>query len=107
MTCKLPIIFRTQSHGQFKGEVTACFPSLPGTNDSRTFLCYSHVGQHGSASLPWYRDTRPAKPSEYADLLAELRGIYENPHYGEPVELTVYHRITRQHHQARTQELAA
>ena len=73
----LPVIFRADQSGMFENEVTAVFPTLPGTNDIQTFSIYSHAGQRGVGSLGWYRLTRPAKPKEYAQLLAELRGIYE------------------------------
>ncbi len=73
---KLPILFRAERSGPHKGYVTAVFPTLPGTN-AYDFTCYAHLGQHGSARLEWYGTTRPATPAEYADLLRELRGIYE------------------------------
>jgi hypothetical protein len=65
-----PVIFRTERSGYFKGDVTACFPTIPGNPGMAT--CYAHVGQHGSYSWGWYRTTRLATPDEYADLLAEL-----------------------------------
>lgn len=97
---QLPVIFRAERAGEFAGEVTAVFPTLPGTNDSATFTVYAHVGQHSSASLDWYAQTRPATESEAAPLLAELRSIYEtrpaaNPEtYGPPVKLRVCKRIS-------------
>lgn len=97
---KLPIIFRTQKAGDFKGEVTAVFPTIPGTS-GYDVTCYAHIGQHSTGSLEWMRnDTRPATDAERADLLAELRGIYttrpaNRPDiYGEPVELVECERIT-------------
>ena len=37
-------------------------------------VCYSHVGQHSVAAWEYLRyETSPARPEEYADLLAELR----------------------------------
>ena len=41
-------------------------------------MCYQHVGQHGEASLDYYNSTKPATPDEYADLLAELKSIYDD-----------------------------
>ena len=87
---ELPIIFRAERAGDFAGEITAVFPTLPGTNDPATFTIYAHVGQHGSGGRDWYAGTRPATESEAAPLLAELRSIYEtrpasNPEtYGPP-----------------------
>ena len=51
-------------------------------------MSYQHIGQHGEASIEIVRDTEPAKPSEYADLLAELKSrdyepkIYKRLQYG-------------------------
>ena len=53
---------------------------------------YAHVGQHSPCSWKWYRSTPPAKPEEYADLLAELRRIYERG--DDAVTLQVRQRIT-------------
>ena len=41
-------------------------------------MCYQHVGQHGEASLEYYNSLKPASPDEYADLLAELKSIYDD-----------------------------
>ena len=63
-----PVIFK-----KCEGEVTAVFPTLPGAvGDNYTMTCYAHVGQHGIASEAWVRGAKPAKESEYIDLLAEL-----------------------------------
>jgi len=74
---KLPIIFRAERSGDFKGDVTAVFPTEPGTNQF-DFTVYAHVGQHGAGCSEWYRGTRAAKPAEYAPLLRELTGIYDD-----------------------------
>lgn len=71
----VPVLFRAERSGQFKGDVTAVFPCekeyRPGD-----VTCYAHIGQHGACSLQWMlQKTRPAKPSEYAALAAELRQI--------------------------------
>lgn len=73
----LPVIFRAERSGDFKGDVTAVFPTLPHDPAGRFFTVYAHVGQHGAGCLGWYQGTRAAKPEEYVDLLAELRAIYE------------------------------
>jgi hypothetical protein len=53
------------------GEVVAVFPDIW---SGVLVACYAHVGQHGACSREWYYSTRPAKPEEYADLMAELEG---------------------------------
>lgn len=77
---KYLVTFRIERSGEFAGTVTAVFPETYGTHEVEkgNVMCYSHVGQHGEASLRWYNATDIAKPEEYADLLRELRGIYEN-----------------------------
>lgn len=77
---KYLVTFRIERSGKFAGTVTAVFPETYGTYEVEkgNVMCYSHVGQHGEASLRWYNATDIAKPEEYADLLRELRGIYEN-----------------------------
>ncbi len=62
-----PVIFK-----KCEGEVTAVFPTLPGSDDIYTMTCYAHVGQHGIASEAWVRSAKPAKEIEYVDLLQEL-----------------------------------
>lgn len=58
------------------GVVYALFPDEP--SDVRGVYCtvYQHVGQHGQADYQMcVGSSRPAKPEEYADLLAELVDI--------------------------------
>ena len=76
----VPVLFRadrTQRGGAGdRIEITAVFPTLPGTNDPDTMTCYAHVGQHGTCSVDWCRDnTRPAIESEYAPLKSELESL--------------------------------
>lgn len=66
----VPVLFRADKRGQFKDSVTAVFPTLPGSPGMLT--CYAHIGQHGSCSKDWLRDTRAAKPDEFAALKREL-----------------------------------
>lgn len=104
MTCPaLPVIFRSKRENG-SAYVTAVFPTLPGTRDPATFTVYVRVGQHGTGCRNWYLGTRPARPREYADLLAELRRIYEQG--DEPVVLRVVQRITQKHDNARKAALA-
>jgi len=68
----VPVIFRAERSGEFRGQVTACFPTLPGDSDWGTFQAFAHIGQHGSASRAWYQGTRAATEAESASLRAEL-----------------------------------
>jgi len=68
----IPVIFRKS-----EGEVTAVFPTFDEGNG--LVACYAHIGQHGACCRGWYASTKAAKPSEYADLLAELRSIGYRP----------------------------
>ena len=97
----LPVIFRAERSGEFKGQITAVFPTCTADYAGQEFTIYAHYGQHGSGTLPWYRDrTRAARPDEFGELLRELREIYEsgpaaNPEiYGQPVKLQVRQRFT-------------
>ena len=100
----LPVLFRADRSGEHKGEITAVFPTCPGT-DAHDFTVYAHVGQHSSGSFGWYREkTRAAKPSEYAPLLAELRRIYGRE--PDAVTLRVVQRFHPTYHLARKKEMA-
>lgn len=101
----LPVIFRADRSGDFKGAVTAVFPTLPGTSDPWTATCYAHVGQHGTCSRGWYSTTRAATEDESADLLAELRSIYERDDDRDAVRLVIACRWTRHHDDARRADL--
>lgn len=83
----VPVIFRKEKDG----DITAVFPALPASYDA-PMTCYAHIGQHSACSHGWYVTTKPASEAEYADLLAELRRIYEESE--DPVKLTVRKRIT-------------
>lgn len=94
----LPVIFRKERSGEWKGQITAVFPTLPFGYSLRDGLtCY--VGQHSACSFAWYWQTVKAKPEEYADLLNELKAIYENPD-DDPVILKVYQKMTSKHGKA-------
>lgn len=83
----LPVIFR-----MYRGELCAYFPTeewAPGE-----ITCYAHIGQHSGACRTWLRKGRPATVTEYSDLLAELRGIYETSNGPDDpvIKLRVYRR---------------
>jgi hypothetical protein len=98
-----PVLFRlsagekwSKRHGRAmpcwrSAYLTAVFPTIPGSvSDPYSMSCYARVGQHSSCSWEWYRETRPAKPEDYASLKREL----ESAPYG--YRLKVCHRITPQ-----------
>jgi len=104
----LPVIFRAEWNDSPKTgniHITAVFPTLPGNSDPRTFTVYARVGQHSAGSKEWYRSTRPATPEEYADLLAELRGIYERDDDSDAVRLVIAKRFTKHHDASRREAL--
>ena len=69
----MKVAFRFDKRGNFK-EVTAVFPES--NEGGNMYACYAHYGQHGSCCGEWVaEDTKPAKPEQYAPLLAELRAI--------------------------------
>jgi len=92
------VMFRVVKAGQFKGDVDAWFPGLPGTSDYyRDMLTYAHMGQHGSGDIDYMQQkTRNAKPSEYASLKRELESL--GP---EPYKLRVMKKMTRKHFEQR------
>lgn len=104
---KLPVIFRAERSGPFKGDVTAVFPTLPADYAGLQMTCYAHIGQHSGCSFGWYVETRAAHPHEYAALLAELRGIYSREDDEEAVELVVYQRRNEHHRKAYDEAHAA
>jgi len=89
-----PVIFR-----QFpNGEIIALFPAMAGDNNPyKTCGSYMHDGQHGSASADFMLYTRPAKPEQYADLLAELRRIGYD-------DLKIMKRVQYSHFKTRLEE---
>lgn len=87
-----PVIFRADRKD---GSITAVFPTIAGSvGDPSSMSCFAHVGQHSACCLEWYRGTRPAKPTEYAELKREL----ESAPYG--YLLKICRRITPQHCEA-------
>lgn len=97
MTERLPVLFRV-----IRGELLAIFPTLPHDYEGQFYTCYAHVGQHGACSKSFTSAGRLAKPEEYADLLSELRGIYEHKFSGddEIYPLYVVKRTSGAHHKA-------
>lgn len=94
-----PVLFRAERSGDFKGDVTAVFPTLPGTSDPYDCTCYAHIGQHSTCGKDWYFKTRAATPEEYASLKREL----ESAPFG--YRLKIVKRWTQHHDAARRAEL--
>jgi len=70
-----PVIFRKWPKKE-GGDVIALFPTLVGNMDPYTCMSYMQLGQHSSADpQEVVQATEPAKPAEYADLLAELKSV--------------------------------
>lgn len=69
-----PVIFRMEGN---KPQTCVAFFPYSSANHGK-IVCYAHLGQHSEASIHYYGKTRPAKPTQYAELLVELRGIYES-----------------------------
>lgn len=89
-----PVIFRVWKG---RGDVIALFPTIPDDNRGYNVMSYEHVGQHGGASMRTMAEkTRPAKPSEYANLKQELEQI--------GYKLKVYQRETHAMRSARIAE---
>ena len=81
------VVFRKVTTKDFYGEIIAVFPYC-WNKTNRDLTSYQHVGQHGPCDLDFYRNcTKPASQSEYAELLSELRTIYD--------DLVVVHRLPR------------
>ena len=70
------VVFR-KFKGKDGGDIIALFPELnheTGAANRYMVMSYMHIGQHGECDPFMVRDrTVPAKPEEYANLLAELK----------------------------------
>lgn len=65
------------------GSIDAIFPEIPADFTGVSITCYAHIGQHSSCDTEWVQRTQPAKPSEYADLLAELKAYGDGTVYND------------------------
>ena len=61
---------------KLKGEVIAIFPFVKWSDGCVT--SYEHIGQHGACDWLLPYELKNARPSEYADLLAEIKRIYDD-----------------------------
>ena len=68
MSEPIKVVFRKHPDG----DIFALFPEL--SEGGSLCVSYAHIGQHGSADYAYcISRTKPAKPEEYFDLLAELK----------------------------------
>lgn len=67
------VVFRKEKDGN----ILAVFNVIADCNYN--LLSYAHLGQHGGCSYEYYiKETKPAKESEYQELLKELKQIGYN-----------------------------
>lgn len=72
------VVFRKVITKDYYGEIIAVFPCC-WNKTNLDLTSYQHVGQHGPMGLDFYRNcTKPASQSEYAELLSDLRTIYDD-----------------------------
>ncbi len=87
------VVFRVDR----QGIVFALLPELPADNHGGYCTCYEHVGQHSSADyFACVASSRPATPTEYADLANEL----EQRGYGLDIRERVSHAVHDQRRMA-------
>lgn len=60
-------------HPEANDEVFAYWPDVEASPGFK--MCYSRIGQHGSASLEYARESRKATTEEYEELENELLAI--------------------------------
>lgn len=84
-----PVLFRWEGTKRKGRNVVAFFP-YSGANRGR-IVCYAHIGQHAEADHTYLAKTKPATDADAADLLRELRGIYETG--DDAVRLVVKRRL--------------
>ena len=68
-----PVVLRVWRNNN---DIFALFPVLPADNEGYHCTIYQHIGQHEAADYGLcIRMSRPARPKEARELLAELRSI--------------------------------
>ena len=87
---KTDVIFRKDYRGVF-----AMFPYLIATPDGHV-TSYMHVGQHFSADYNYcIMKSKPAKPEEYADLMAELEQVGYNLRIIQKINANKYYKALK------------
>lgn len=59
-------------------DIYAVFPDIEGTKKGNDRLCYSHIGQHSTATLGYIEESQEATMEQAQDLFIELKGIYHD-----------------------------
>ena len=94
---ELIVIFRMEKGNNPFGDPLmetplALFPEINHDRQGKQCVCYAHHGQHMPADYTGtIAETRPAKPSEYKELLQELKSIG----YGKNEKLVIKQRYTK------------
>lgn len=75
---KVKFLIDTENHGNIDEWVYAFFPEEKYNDRPNVFTCYAHVGQHSGCDIGYANGCQEATPEQYADLLNELKQIYDN-----------------------------
>lgn len=70
---KTRVLFKKSTVKDFEGVVIAFFPDAEANQNM--ILSYEHIGQHGEASIEFFRECISASPQEYAELKNELENL--------------------------------
>lgn len=74
---KVKVIFRKAKNPYTnRYDIMAFMPEIEANYGC--IMSYEHIGQHCESSMGYYRSTKKATPEEYAGLLEELRGVYDD-----------------------------
>ncbi len=73
--CRLDVEFYIEKE---TGDIIAYFPTEQWGICDGTFTCYVHLGQHGACHPDYLKECTKADPVQYAELLAELKGLGYN-----------------------------
>ena len=67
---KVDFVIEPSENADLDDDVLAVFPELEGSPNE--YLCYRHLGQHGSASPDYYKSLNKATKEQYMPLYNEL-----------------------------------
>jgi hypothetical protein len=95
----IPVIFRVERSGPFKGVVTAVLPTMPATPNQAEFTTFDLLGGFSAGGVAWYNGTRAATPAEAWRLLQTLQELFD----GDAV--VPIKRMSRGHQKIREAEL--
>lgn len=92
----IPVMFRVDKNGPWRGKVTAVFPTMPFSADPDSFVVYDMESGHSSGRMEWFRTTRTAQFDEYELLLRHLRDVYYDATLEVRSKMHQAYRVTRQ-----------